>query len=342
MSPSDPPATVTPVPRGKPHREGVELTDLSVSRIKVADKCGLAFKYEYVDGVPAPTERAATLFGHVIHDAVQVWYGDGPDDHKQQRLTDLVVAQWQRLLPSEVWAWLRKALECADEADAVVEAIRVRRPEIKHPRQTKDFLTSDAHKVYEAARASLLEVADRQEDLQWPRDEDPLKAFFRAREIAMQLERKWKDLPRPLLVEYPFRLEFDGFSLRGRIDQLRLDPDEDGVAEAEILDIKTGRNLMTQMEAFIQAFIYDEAVRQDPDLPTPDHVVFDMVRSGKEQRATIDPERHGRIARRILNGVARRIVMGQFEPHYGFWCARCDFASLCESEIGMWTGDGTL
>lgn len=332
-----------------------ELHELSNSRIHVENKCGLAFKYQYVDKLPAPYETGALIFGHAIHDGIAEWYGVGiktPTNAKQHELLDLpelVDAQWERLLPPNVYEAVMGMIELGQEATAVAEAIKLKRPELRAPSQTKDYLNSEAVKKLNKAREEMLELCDASSEVKWPKTEDPYQAYLKAHAIAERLQREWRPQPRPLLVEQQFVLEFEGFTLHGRIDQLRQDMDVDtGEAlEPAIHDTKTGKNLFTQMGVFTQAFIYREAVADMDDVPSTNKVVFDMVRHTdatdrtRQQTATIDPERHRKLALRILNSTARRIITADFQPNFGFWCERCDFREVCESEIGLWPGDGT-
>jgi hypothetical protein len=159
------------------------------------------------------------------------------------------------------------------------------------------------------------------------------------------MERRWRHLPRPLLVEGSFVLELFGFRVRGRIDALRADPmPPTGEAFLTIVDYKTGRQPLTQMEAFLQSFIYYSAVEASPDLPTTDRVAFYQARKEPTpwQQGRIDPARHAALASRIFNDRARKIAMAQFAPEPGFWCKSCDFNDLCQREISLWDGENGL
>jgi RecB family exonuclease len=161
--------------------------------------------------------------------------------------------------------------------------------------------------------------------------------------IANQLQALWQPKPRPLFIEYPFIIEFEGLEIKGRIDQIRADPDPYGQVLVEGLDLKTGKRLMSQMDAFLQAFLYNEAAYQCPDLPVPDYWTFYMARHNKPQHGKIDRERHTRIAAKILKRVKNQIQSGDYAPQYGLWCDWCDYRQLCETEISMWSpGQDTL
>jgi RecB family exonuclease len=334
-----------------------KLTDLSVSRVGVANKCGLAFEYQYVKRLPAVYDTAASIFGNVIHDGVMDWYGgDGPitpqnkNHHHNADLVNIVRAQWPQKLPPKIWEHITALIDLDIERVAVASAIKLKRPHLKNPLQTKEFLESSSAKEYSGALTEMIDLCNRFKEIKWPQDENAFQAYQKSERIAMQIQREWQDQPRPLLVEEPFRLEFGDFVLRGRIDQVRSDPTLEGLlCDPYTLDIKSGKQLLTQMEAFLQTFIYNEATRQMEYDFIPNDLTameFYMVRhlgpNGyiKRQAGNIDYRRHARLALKILNGVVNRIKSESFEPHYGMWCKQCDFRDLCEREISLWQGDG--
>lgn len=322
---------------GQPYkRPDSSLHELSASRIRTVDTCGLKFRYQYVDKIPASSEIAAVLFGNVVHDGVDVWYGPSGDGFKTTSLRQCFHDKWVEYLPKNIWNALERCLALDQELEASAQAILLLRPELKSPRTTKAFLESSTNKLFEDQREELLKRCGAQDGIKWPAHENPIQGYRKSMEIADQMQALWQPLRRPIAVEYPFRLEFEGFSLRGRIDQVRNDPDANGQVLNELLDIKTGRQLMSQMEAFVQAFIYDEACYQDEALPTPDHVTFWMARFNKAQHGRIDRARHRKMAQGILNSVARRIITADYQPNYGMHCKMCDFKGLCEQEISLW------
>lgn len=337
-----------PIPANSPERASTSLVDFSPSRLSMASKCGLAFKYKYVDQLDAPQDNARAMFGNAVHDGVQDWYGYGSKelgigtyDFQDMDLAPIVLAQWERLLPPKVWEYVLKLRTQDQECDAVAAAILFQRPELKSPRTTVAFLKSEAAKEFAATRDEMNELCDALESVRWPQDEDAYKAYQKSAAIANNIQRRWQHLPPPIGVEVPFRITIGDFSVRGRIDQVRGDPHrESGELLYRMIDIKTGVQLMTQMEAFLQAFIYVEAIHQMPEMPDTTDIAFYMARHDKYQQGEVDRERHTRLASRILNGRGRQIIMGQFEPSYGMWCKSCDFADLCEQEIRLWSGDG--
>lgn len=322
----------------------------------MAGKCGLAFKYHYVDGLPAPQQSAAAIFGNVLHHGLAEWYGGGmttEDNKHRHKDLDLVKCcqdRWAELLPPKVWEHVSGMVALEAECQAVAEAIKLRRPTIKAPMQTKDFLVSQAKLEFNEAKEALLEICNKTQEIKWPQNEDPFQAYLKVKQIATRLQREWKPLPRPLAVEQQFTVEFDDWKLHGHIDQIRLDPDlETGQTPgARIVDAKSGKQPLSQMEAIVQAFLYWEAVRQMDDVPDTNDFEFWLLRhvdqqgKTKVQQGRIDPTRHRELVLRILRGRTRQIFAAQFEPSYGFWCRQCDFRDLCEQEISLWEGDGIL
>lgn len=335
--------------------ESRELHDLSPSRIKLAQACGLAFRYRYVDKLPSATHAAAAIFGTVLHTAVAKWYDEGPttDDnrhqHKDLDLVQLVRDEWPERLPPAIWTAVNGLIEYDKELEKVAEAIKLGRPNLKAPRSTKAFLESSAQKEFQDKRMALFELTENYSEIRWGKNDDPFKEYQRSLEIADRLQREWKPLPRPLAVEEPFRLEFEGYTIRGAIDQVRQDPDRETgqMGPPRLVDMKSNKQLMSQMEAFMQSWTYNIALRQIENLPATNLVEFWMLRHKHEnldrvkvQRGTIDPDRHDKIALRILNGTSRKIITGQYEPNYGHGCKMCDYRPICEQELTIWDGEG--
>lgn len=318
------------------------LTDFSPSRLGVIGKCGLAFEYQYVKRLPAPYESARAILGTVVHDGVEQWYALPDNGYQTADLAPIVLAQWQSLLPPVIWERILELRDIAEECEAVAAAIRFQRPNVKAPTQTKAYLEAGVVREFGQKRAAMIELCDALETIKWPKDEDPYKAYCKSAEFAAAMQKRWQPLPPPVAVEVPFRVEFEGFAVRGRIDQVRADPTRDGEIRHRIVDIKTGIQALTQMEAFLQMFLYSEASYQIPEIPDITDIALYLARKDQYQQGKIDRRRHSRLASRILNGRARQIAMGQFEPSYGFWCKQCDFNDLCSSEIALWQGDGLV
>lgn len=326
-------------------RASEELTDFSASRLTLAGKCGLAFEYQYVRKLPAPFDRNATLFGDVVHNGIQKWFEIPDEGWRETDLAPIVLAEWERVYPKEIWKRVLEIRDLDQECDAVCAAILFNRPTLKNVRQTKAFMESDAAKALNDAKAKILELCDALPDIKWPKDEDPYKSYQKSALIAEAAQRRWQDKPAPLAIERPFRIEVEGFVLRGRIDAIRRDPTPAGEVWTGMVDYKTGRQALTAMEAFLQAFIYTEAVATFEDILeqlgadyVPDFA-FWLARQDKYQQGRIDRARHRRLASRILNDRARAITMGQFAPHYGMWCKMCDFSDVCTREISLWDGE---
>lgn len=356
--------------------ESRALTDLSNSRVNVVNRCALAFEYQYVRRLPAPTENAKAIFGNIIHGGVERWYGgegprtkDNENAHKEQSLVEIVKEEWpekpqvddavpeeyvQKRLPPKIWELVSELAELEVDRQALCSAIKIMRPTIKAPMQTKDFLGSEEQGQFNEKMNELLKVSGECKDIFWASDENAFQAYQKSLQIAKRIELEWSLQPRPLLVEEPFRLEFEGYVLRGRIDQVRQDiePKSGELMPPKVRDIKTGKNLITQQEAFLQAFIYIEATRQMDYQFLPSHDILDfdfyMARHVdaanriKRQVGRIDLKRHGRLALKILDGAARTITSETYEPHFGHWCKMCDYKDICDSEVNIWTGDGVM
>lgn len=317
--------------------EATALTDFSASRLALAGRCGLAFEYRYVKKLPAPYDRSSMMLGDAIHNGTQDWYELPDDGFKTAELAPLVAAWWEKLMPPSIWKIVSQLLTLEEECAAVEAAVKFQRPELKAPRQTKAYLESEAAQKFAAIREQVVALADVLPDVKWSKTEDPYAAYMKSMVMAREMQARWQPKPRPVVVERPFNVEIAGFKVRGRIDQVRMDPiPATGEVEPCMVDIKTGQQVMSQMEAFLQSFIYIRACLEDPEIPDTTKIAFYLARKNAYQQGRVDPARHERLASRILHGRARAISSAQFEPSYGFWCKSCDFADLCESEISLW------
>jgi hypothetical protein len=321
---------------------GIELTDFSASRLSTIGQCGRKFEYAYVRKVPEPYEGGARLLGSAVHKGVDAWYALPDDGFRTTDLAPIICAQWEELLPPAVWAQVKYLRDLDEECEAVAALILMKRPDLKSVRATVDFLRSDAAKKYNEARGAMLEFCDLLPDVKWPKDEDPYKAYQKAAEWGVNMQRRWQKLPRPLVTEGGFVIELFGFRVRGFIDQIRRDPGPNGEVLETVVDIKSGRQPMTPMEAFLQLWIYHKATEANPDWPTVNRIALYLTRKDKYQQGRIDPLRHDRLASRVFNDRARKIQMAQFAPEPGFWCKSCDFEDLCRQELSLWQGDGLV
>jgi hypothetical protein len=320
------------------------LTDFSPSRLGLASRCGLAFEYAYIRKLPRPYDRSSTMLGDVVHHGVEDWYRLPGDGFKTEDLAPIILGKWETFLPEPIWQRVQKLRDLDVEQAAVAAAIKFQKPTLKAPRQTKSFLESNAARAFQDARQDMLEVCDTLPEVKWSKTEDPWAAYVLSAKFAETMQARWRPKPKPVAVEVPFVVEISGFRVRGKIDQVRVDPiPQTGEALATVVDMKTGPQKLTPMEAFIQAFIYVKACVESEDLPDTDRFAIYGVRKDEYQQGRVDLVRHGRLASRILNGRARQIAMGQFEPSYGFWCKSCDFNAICSQEISLWDGEfGTV
>lgn len=309
-----------------------------MSQIKTADACSLKWHYHYVDKIPAPEDRAATVFGTVVHNGVEQWYGmPGTDNHKTTDLKTYIHNEWFNHLPMDVGIALRHCIGVERELVNLEVALRLGRPDLKNPRGTKAFLESEQWRKFSDVKDELLRVADKCEDMRWAKDENAFQGWQKSMHIGNQLQQRWQHYPRPLVVEHQFTIEFAGVEIQGRIDQIRMDPDPvTGETMVEGLDLKTGRQKLTQMDAFLQAFLYNEACELDSSLPVPDVWTYFMARLNRPQHGHIDRARHSKLAERIVRRALRQIEADDFAPQYSMLCNMCDYSAMCEEEVSIW------
>lgn len=135
-------------------------------------------------------------------------------------------------------------------------------------------------------------------------------------------------LRRVVAVEYPFAVDVDGFTVKGRID--RVDATDAGL---EIVDIKTAKRPLRDEEVAddLQLAVYHLAATRDRTLRAhgkPVALRLHYVRSGTMREQPITSDHEDRTTRRILE-LAGRILAEDFAPSPEADCAHCDFHRLC-------------
>jgi hypothetical protein len=71
-------------------REPFTVERVSPSRVNSYVSCGVAFKMNYIDGLPPQRSGSAALFGNVVHKALEGWALD-----RSQELLPLMRAAWR-------------------------------------------------------------------------------------------------------------------------------------------------------------------------------------------------------------------------------------------------------
>ena len=313
----------------------MDLSDLSASRINLMSKCARAYRYAHIDRIPEPQEGAKKIFGSVVHVGVQRWYESGR--YQTEPLSKYVDACWWEVLPRDVAIALRHCIAAELGTHNLLQLIKISRPDIKQPTATKDYQKSQQFRSFLDAQDELTVASGRCEEIRWTSDENAHQAYVKSMAIADQLQRLWQDKPAPIAVEREVWFDFAGLRIHGFIDQIRQDPDEHGEVRVRGVDIKTGRDVLTQLEAFIQVFLYHYGCMMDETLPTPERWGFLIARRGcKMQELQVDVERHAPLAEKIIHSVRRRVEAEDWAPSFGYWCKSCGFRQLCESEIGFW------
>lgn len=329
---------------------GDALTDFSPNRLNTLGQCGRKFKYSYVDKVPRGPVGSALVVGSVMHDAIEAWYLG--ERHGEEDLWPYVRATWELRFSDHdhgqsgdsghdpVWHAILAHEAAEAEAKEFADFIQFKRPTLKSPTGTKEYMESPQAKALGEASAAVIELAQADEHVQWAKDEMPHVAFRKSKEWAETAQATFQPLDAPIAVEMPFVIEVGGYRMQGRIDQVRVDANEHGEAIVSVVDYKSNRQPMSPQSAALQAIIYHEAVKREDALPDPDRVSFYLIRSGLWQPAVVRPERHLALLDEIVADRARRIEQKSYSPSYGYWCDRCDYSSLCAEELGLWEGAG--
>lgn len=189
---------------------------ISPSRLSRYSECGLAFRTSYVEGIKPRGISSRQLFGNIVHKANEVWCLD-----RSQPYVPLIEAAWDEVGREDpaLGFFLRRYRAITEEAREVEAAIRQRRPDIKAVRSTKDWKQS-------AVGAKIAEINERAIELLadsiYTFDTgDPLPKLYdeSLRQGAKYAER-WRNLPDALYSEIGFKVEWRGFTLQGRIDEV--------------------------------------------------------------------------------------------------------------------------
>jgi DNA helicase II / ATP-dependent DNA helicase PcrA len=132
----------------------------------------------------------------------------------------------------------------------------------------------------------------------------------------------------PALVESPFAVELDGWTLRGVID--RVDPPEGGAGPWRIVDYKTGRPIpASRLRRDLQLALYALGARRALGL---EPVELELVYLRDGNRVTLPAEDELlREALQVGAGVAAALRAGRFEPRpERRRCSLCAYRLACE------------
>jgi hypothetical protein len=260
-------------------RRELDPRNISPTRVDTLSKCGIAFKYQYVDGVPRQAIGSWALFGDVIHNAFEEWRRDGGN------LLFLVETAWTKCTKDENGK-PTAATEFIDEYRGLsrqiirkLHQIQEQRPELKMPRRSKEFTNSKELKELNRMLAKWIPVLNDQTKWRFGPD-DPLPSMFDdSLVLAKRYQHRWETiLPKPWVFEFGFNVTWRGYSLNGKIDTVEPLITPDGELRGILVnDYKTDKQVPVdadeemiagggvsgpgQLKDYRQLVTYDVAVR---------------------------------------------------------------------------------
>ena len=239
--------------------EALNPRRVSASRIGKYSECGLAYKFAYVDKVPYPASGSAALFGTVLHAAREIWVLD-----RTLNLRSLVEKAWRDETKDDpsISAFLTEYQPLQARVRERIAQILSDRPDVKQVRSTKDWKESKEKRDVDALTEAWL---PRLNESRWKfTPSDPItKLYDESLSVAARYERRWRHLPPAVSTEAGFEIEWCGFTLVGRIDEvgILLDHATGEMHGYTVEDAKTYREEPHTFRDSRQLVMYDLAVR---------------------------------------------------------------------------------
>lgn len=323
------------------HQRGPFVANrVSASRVEKYLSCGVQFKRLYIDAEPPQASGSASLFGSVVHKALETWALDRSRD-----LVTLMAQAWMdetrgTVVQEFIGAYQRISVDvmrAESQARSAWESDpRNKGKTSKAPRMTKHFKES-------AAAAKLFALLNEwiprlNDESPWRFTErDPLPSLYdESLLLAKRYAQTWSHLPTAIHTEFGFDVEWHGFVLAGYIDNI--EPLVDSAGELFgllIVDYKTYAKEPPEQKDWRQGCIYDVAVRDLrergvlnlPDVPI--WIVFDYARLGFRRDFAYGPADHELLLQE-LNQYRSGVEAGIFLPapksaNPDF----CDFPETC-------------
>jgi CRISPR/Cas system-associated exonuclease Cas4 (RecB family) len=308
---------------------------LSATRIVDWLTCPSLYQRKYILKQPIQ-KKSSAAFGNALHDTIEKWHELGGVEAGP--IEKVFYGVYAETFP-DVWEKVRRMVIQAQVLDDLEAGIRKRRPEIKNPRQTKEWLESSDWKEFVAMNEATAEMAEHSELFTYSKTEPPYKLWVLGLELLAKYIDAFKGQPEPVAVETSFEGKVgEDLYIRGRIDMVRplVVPDTGEVATATI-DLKSGVKAMTPQSAFVQGTIYGYATRCGwlPAEFESDLVLFYMLRD-----ATIQPFLYNdqcwkqllKVIEEVKHGISRKKYPRSFSM---MGCGMCDFKDDCAAELGV-------
>ena len=279
-------SVVDETPRGQ--REPFNPRKVSPSRINSFLACGVAFKMNYIDRLPAQQSGSAALFGSVAHLGLERW---GPD--RSQHLPTLMREAWRDYTIEDhkvIYLFLKEyvglSAEARDKEQEIRDAWAARGKESKAPRMTKEWKESRIGRKLRELQSDWFPRLDRESFYRFT-EFDPLPNLYdESMVVAERYEKRFHRNPAPLMTEFHLTEVWRGFQFDAYIDNVEPVLDDNGELIALlILDYKSYKQPPPAMKDWRQVVMYDAGLRQLVErgavsLPTdiPWYIGIDFIR----------------------------------------------------------------
>lgn len=305
--------------------QAFDSTRVSASRVGSLMKCGIAFKLQYLDGVPEEVSGSAALFGSVVHKALEHW---SPD--RKQDLLPLMRAAWrEETAETSVRPFLEayeplsaKIVRAEHECRQAYEK-RAGKPSV-NIHMAKEWKQHPVSKELTRFFATWLPRLEAGSPWRFT-ERDPLPSLYNeSLVLAKRYEAKWKHLPPTVHTEFKFEEPWRGFTLRGYIDTIEplIARESAEVYGIGVVDYKTYRKAPAaqldsdldsgdgaELKDWRQLVMYDVVVRQlvgRGQLPLPydldkyDLLIgIDYVRTGERRFWRVTEADYDRLEREL-------------------------------------------
>lgn len=310
---------------------------LSATRINDYMNCPSLYERKHVQRLP-PKKTGSKLFGTALHKAIEEWYEQGGEEAIPIREV------WWSVFPQmfpEAWPIVRKMAIQAQVLDELESNILSRRPDLKAPRQTKEWQASKDWASWNAlVREQDQFLLSESNEISFSKVEPPYKLWELGASYLDKFQTIWSGQPAPFLTEAQFTFEmFPGVYIRGVIDLVRpIVQRETGEVVKAIIDYKSGVQDLTPQASFVQSVLYAIGAEMCLDI-SYDLILFYSLRKGTVQPVKVPPNAIDFMLDTVEK-VTQKITNHDFPKCFSlFGCKNCDFFEDCANELNIFPSE---